>query len=142
MMKRLIALAALLALLLCACGTQTGDNSTTEPSGTTTAPTGTTADPTGTTAKPSDPVDDGKKTYTVTVVDQNNKPVAGVAVQFCDEKGSCQLPVKTNDQGVITKSLAPMVYHVKLTLPQGYSCDTLEYTLDGITELKVTVTAG
>ncbi len=145
MMKKLIRLIAVFALLtqvLCGCAEAPAGGDTT---GNAADPTQTTGnlqtDPTGTTAMPTDPVDDGKQTYTVTVVDQNGNGVAKVAVQFCDESGTCQMPVKTNDQGVVTKSLAPQNYHVKLTLPEGYSCDTLEYDMAGITELRVSVTA-
>lgn len=138
---RMFALISVLALLLCGCGEQKPDGSDgSQPTGTTNSQP---ADPTGTT-EPSvtDPMDDGKKTYTVTVVDQDGSPVSGVSVQFCDENNTCQLPVKTNAEGVVSKTLPEMVYHVTLTLPEGYSCDTLEYYLEGTTELTVTVTAG
>ncbi len=144
-MKKLIcmiALVMLMALLLCACtDTTAGDNSSSKPAETTSAPESTGSNDT-TPPTDSKPAEDGKKTYTVTVLDQNNNPVAGVSVQFCDENNKCQLPVKTNEQGVVSKSLEPMGYHVTLTLPEGYSCDTLEYNMDGATELTVTVTAG
>ncbi len=135
---QLVALIAVAALLLCGCVDaadpgNTGTGTQSEPSGTqetTTAPTET------------DPVDDGKVAYTVTVVDQDGNPVKGVSVQFCDENSKCLMPVKTDEQGKVTKSLEPMVYHVTLTLPEGYSCDVLEYNLEDVTELTVTVTAG
>lgn len=138
---RIFALIMALCLLLCACGEEkpvdTGDTKPSETRGSETTVLSGTSTPTET-----DPVDDGKKTYTVTILDQNGNPVAGVSVQFCDENNTCQLPVKTNDQGIVTKRLPEMVYHVTLTLPEGYTCDTLEYNLEGTTELTVTVNAG
>lgn len=138
---KVFALIAALTLVLCGCVSpdpaQTGNPT---PSGSTAA------DPTGpsetTLPTETDPIDDGKKTYTVAVVDQNGNPVAGVSVQFCDENNTCQLPVKTNDDGVVSKTLPEMIYHVTLTLPEGYSCDTLEYYMEGVTELTVTVNLG
>lgn len=138
---RFFALIAAMSVLLCGCG----DSNPAETSGK--DPTNSTAsEPSGTTQTTAptvtDPVDDGKKEYVVTVLDQEGNPVAGVSVQFCDENNTCQLPVKTNDQGIVSKRLPEMTYHVTLTLPEGYTCDTLEYTLEGITELTVTVNAG
>lgn len=138
---RIFALIAVMSLLLCGCG-DSNPAETNDPD-----PTGTTgSEPVGssetTVPTVTDPVDDGKKTYTVTILDQDGNPVAGVSVQFCDENNTCQLPVKTNDQGIVSKRLPEMVYHVTLTLPEGYSCDTLEYNLEGTTELTVTVNAG
>lgn len=137
---KLIALIMVLSLILCGCGEpKPAESQPTDPTGTTNT------DPTGssdvTVPSVTDPVDDGKKTYTVTVVDQNGNPVTGVSVQFCDENNTCQLPVKTDADGVVSKNLPEMVYHVTLTLPEGYSCDTLEYYMEGTTELTVTVNA-
>ncbi len=139
-MKTFIHILVLVAVLAMLCGCVSSDPADTTDSAapgesTTTAPTGTTD------ATETKPLDDGKETYTVTVKDQNGNPVAGVSVQFCDENGSCQMPVKTDEDGIVTKRLTPMVYHITLTLPDGYTCDTLEYNLDGTTELAVVVTA-
>lgn len=85
------------------------------------------------------PTDDGKVTYTVTVVDASGAPVAGVAVQFCDDNG-CRMPVATNAEGIVTLTDAESNFHVTLaSVPAGFAADATEYYFDGAYELTVTL---
>ena len=85
--------------------------------------------------------DDGKVTYTVTVVDANGAPVAGVAVQFCDDNG-CRMPVATNADGVVTLTDLESNFHVTIaSVPEGFAADATEYYFDGAFELTVTLNA-
>lgn len=73
---KLLLTAALLVCMvfsLCACGSDPVGTEDTTPGLTTTAPVVTTTAP----------ADDGKVTYTVKVVDESGKGVAGVMVQLC-----------------------------------------------------------
>lgn len=85
--------------------------------------------------------DDGKVTYTVKVVDASGAPVAGVAVQFCDDNG-CRMPVATNADGIVTLHEAQSNFHVTIaSVPEGFAADTNEYYFDGAVELTVTLNA-
>ena len=85
--------------------------------------------------------DDGKVTYTVKVVDANGAPVAGAAVQFCDDNG-CRMPVPTNAEGIVTLTEAESNFHVTIaSVPAGYAADTNEYYFDGAVELTITLQA-
>lgn len=135
---RILALVMLLSVLLCGCEdpemgrrTDPTNDTTVTPSTGLTVPTKPTTEPT----------DDGKVTYTVTVLDQNNNPVAGVAVQFCDDE-NCKLPVNTDANGVVTQTLLPSNYHILLAgLPDGYSSDETEFYFGDATELTVVINA-
>lgn len=131
----LLAAALLVCCMLCAVacdGGQTETPTTGEPQGdVTTVPT---TDEVTTEAQ----TDDGKVTYTVTVVDANGAPVKDVAVQFCDDNG-CRMPVATNTEGVVTLTDLESNFHVTLaSVPAGYAADTTEYYFDG--ELSLTIT--
>lgn len=87
------------------------------------------------------PVDDGKVTYTVTVVDEAGNGVAGVTIQFCDAE-SCRIPVKTNADGKVIQTYAASEYHITLTsIPDGYTSAETEFYFEGKTELTVVLTA-
>ena len=95
-MKRLIAVMLVLTMALClvACGAQGNDPTTAKKPDPTTKPA---TQPTTTTptAAPTDPA----PSHTVKVVDQDGNPVAGIAVQLCDN-GSCFDPQVTNEEGI------------------------------------------
>jgi ABC-type Fe3+-hydroxamate transport system substrate-binding protein len=116
-------LALCLFLGLCACG---GSNEQTTP--TTTEPVQNVADP----------IDDGKLTYLVTVVDESGRPVPQVIVQLCRQ--SCFVAV-TNDEGIAAFSLSEDDYKASVTImPEGYQTDTEEfYFADGSKELTITL---
>ena len=84
---------------------------------------------------------DGKVTYTVTVVDANGAPIAGVAIQFCDDNG-CRMPVATNADGVVTLTDLESNFHVTIaSVPEGFAADATEYYFGGAFELTVTLNA-
>lgn len=110
-MKRLLALvlAFVLMLCLCACGSNGGDEVTTEPTVESTEPTKEVTEPGTEAAQPS---------YVVTVVDQDNAPVAGAYVQLCLE--AC-VPAMTDENGVANFFLEENDYKVSFTvMPAGY----------------------
>ena len=86
--------------------------------------------------------DDGKVTYTVKVVDENNKPLSNVMVQLCLE--SC-FPGLTGADGVATFSREEANYKVSfVSLPAGYtySTDATEfYFEEGSTDMTITLKA-
>jgi peroxiredoxin len=60
--------------------------------------------------------------YTIHVVDQNNKPVPEVMVNFCTDT-AC-VPNESDENGTVTFTGAPDVYHVQIIeVPDGYSWD-------------------
>ena len=127
----ILVLAACLLCGLCACGS--GEQT----SGTTAAPT---VEQTQPTTQPA-PVEDGKTSYTVKVVDGSGNPMAGVAVQIC--KDSC-LPAVTDAQGVATfRVVETEGYKVSfLALPEGYTAEAEEFYFEaGVTEMTLTLTA-
>ena len=79
-------------------------------------------------------------TYTVTVVDQNGAPVVGVPVQICDGD-LCQMPIPTNENGIVTCDLEVKDYSVKLLGLSGYTYEAEYHFAAGSTELTITVTA-
>lgn len=110
-LKRFAALVLSLCLLLClcACG-NTQPDATEPPVENTTEPT---ADPVDNTTEPT-----AEPTYTVTVVDQDNAPVAGAWVQLCLE--AC-VPAVTDENGVANFFLEENDYKVSFTvMPEGY----------------------
>lgn len=99
-----------------------------------------TPDTPDTSAETADP--NAKITYTVTVLDQNGTPVAGVAVQMCTET-SCLMPSPTGADGTATFTLAPDSYHVTIAAcPEGYSAVAgQEFNFaEGATSLTVEIT--
>lgn len=129
--KRILILAVTVCLVfgLCACGESAGNsNESTLPS-------------TGeTTQETTEAVDDGKVTYTVTVVDENGDPVANAAVQIC--KDSC-LPGMTNEEGVAVFNVLEDDYKVSfMAMPEGFEAEADEfYFEDGSYELTITLKA-
>lgn len=127
--KNLLAIVLTLAFLL----TLAACNQTETPAGTT--------DTTGTTEGTTEPVDDGKVTYTVKVVDEGGNPVAQAAVQLC--KDSC-LPGMTNAEGVATfRVLEDAGYKVSfMVMPAGYEAEETEfYFADGSYEMTIILKA-
>lgn len=122
----ILTLAFCLLFCLCACGETAAD-----PKETSTAET---------TEQTTAPVDDGKVTYTVKVVDEGGNPVAGAAVQLC--KDSC-LPGMTNAEGVATFRTAEDTYKVSfMTMPAGFQADAEEfYFEDGSFDMTITLKA-
>ncbi len=122
-----------LILSLCACGQETPaeESQSTNPSVDTTP-----------SETPSEPADDGKMTYTVTVVDQDGNPIPGAMVQLCME--TCY-PGVANDQGVATFHVVAADYKVSfLKLPSGFTYSTEEqdfYFTEGSTDLTITLQA-
>lgn len=135
-MKNIIAVLLLLtlALSLCACGGQTGTETTTEPEITTTEPETTVED-----------VDDGMVDYKVTVVDEGGNPVGNIMLQLCDE--TC-MPGMADANGVATFHCAENPnYHVTVMenmMPEGYDYATEEtefYFDDGKLEMTIVLKA-
>lgn len=137
-MMRVFALLLALSMALClgACG---GDSENTTAGKDETTADAATPDPTDETTAP---VDDGKVTYTVTVVDENGNPIAGAMVQLCLE--SC-MPAVTNESGVAEYRVEEAHYKVSfLTVPAGYELTTEEtnfYFEDGSYEMTLTLKA-
>ena len=93
-----------------------------------------------TTEGSTEPVDDGKVTYTVKVVDEGGNPVASAAVQLC--KDSC-LPGMTNAEGVATFRVVEDAYKVSfMAMPAGFEAEAEEfYFEDGSYELSIILKA-
>lgn len=111
-LKKLLAALLVLALSLglCACGGKAEAPAETE------APVVQTEAPVQETEAPAEEASEGG--YTITVVDENGKPIAGAMVQMC--KDTCY-PGVTNEEGVVTFDLAEDDYKVSfLMLPAGY----------------------
>lgn len=140
----MLALASVLCLcLLCTVACDQGEGEEQSTKAETNAPESTEATTEQTTEQVTEEVttDDGKVTYTVKVVDANGAPVAGVAVQFCDDNG-CRMPVATNAEGIVTLHEAESNFHVTLaSVPEGFAADTTEYYFDGAFELTITLNA-
>lgn len=82
--------------------------------------------------------DNGKIKYTVTVVDEDGNPVAGVMVQLC--KDSC-VPAMTKDNGVAEFNLKEDDYDVKFAIePEGYEAPAEKYNFEsGKTDITITL---
>ena len=122
------ALVLCLALSLCACSG--GASAGGETVGNTVA----------STQETTKPVDDGKVTYSVAVVDEAGNPVVGAAVQICKE--AC-LPGVTNEEGVALFNVLEDDYKVSfMVLPEGYEAEAEEFYFDaGSYELTITLKA-
>ena len=104
-----------------------------------------------TTIKPAQPTEitpanaeDRKVDYTVKVLDENGKPIAGVTVQLCD---SFCVFATTDEEGVAAFKLKAGTYHASvMVLPKGYAhvSDQTEFDFPaGATELTIRLkTAG
>lgn len=137
-MKRLSILLA--ALLLLACLMSACTQAPEGPADTAADTAANTAETTADTAAETTP--SGKITYTVTVVDQNGAPVAGVSIQMCTAD-SCLMPAPTAEDGTVRFTLAPAAYHATVAIcPEGYTAEAAaEYHFEGdATALTITVT--
>ena len=131
-MKKFLAmlLALCMVFALCACG-QPADNNTNQNTNPSTEANG---ESTETTV-----VDDGKVTYTVTVTDLDNNPIAGAFVQLCLE--AC-IPGATNGEGKAVFNVEEADYKVSfVSMPDGFTCDENEFHFDaGSYEMTIVLT--
>lgn len=131
------ALVLCLALSLCACG-----SSDKNPVETTEAAPVETQPVIETTEATEAPVDDGKVTYTVIVVDEAGSPIPGVMVQWCLD--TC-FPGLTDASGVAQYTDVEADYHVTVSMmPAGYTYSTEQQEFNyeaGSTELTITLKA-
>ena len=68
------------------------------------------------------PEENALKAYIIHVVDQDNKPVEEVTVNFCTDT-AC-VPNDSDENGTVTFTGAPDIYHVQIVdVPEGYSWD-------------------
>lgn len=128
----MLALALCLVFSLCACG---GSNETLNNTEETPAPSSTQEE-----TQESTNANDGKVTYTVTVVDESGKPVVGALVQLCLE--AC-IPSVTNAEGKATYTVEEADYKVSfVSMPAGYTSDVNEFHFaEGSYELTLTLKA-
>ena len=134
-MKRMMAAALLLCMVLslCACGGAEDSNvETTEaPVETTTAP-----------LETENVTQEVAEGYRVTVVDEEGNPIVGAMVQLCLD--AC-MPGVTNADGVAVFSVEEADYKVSmLSMPEGYAYSTEEeafYFEDGSMELTIVLKA-
>jgi len=85
----------------------------------------------------SQPVDDGKVTYTVTVKDADGNPVSGAMVQICKE--TC-FPTMTDANGVATWSMEEDEYKISFAMtPAGFAVEEAYYFEDDATEMTITL---
>ena len=87
---------------------------------------------------PTNEPEDTTVSYTVTVVDKNNAPLAGAVVQLC-VGDLCRLPVLTDANGVATLNVDEDNYTVKVTLT-GYTGEASYSFPAGSTALTVQLT--
>lgn len=121
----------MMALVLCfsmvACGASTSEEKTDETTKEATVNTGESAIGTNddnTTAEPevTEPVDDGKVDYTVTVTDEEGNAVAGAILQICDAENCLPSMTPSDENGVVVFHVEEAEYKVSfLALPEGYS---------------------
>lgn len=92
-------------------------------------------------ASSDEPVDDGRVTYTITVVDEEGNPISGAMVQLCKE--TCLPCGATNADGVVSVTTVEDDYKVSFMTPvEGYVTDGLEFYFDaGSTEMTIVLTA-
>lgn len=128
----MLILALCMVFALCACGnTNTGSETTTQAPETSNTQSET---------QESTKADDGKVTYTVTVVDEGGNPIVGAFVQMCLD--NCY-PMATNESGTATFNLEEADYKVSfVTMPVGYTVDVTEfYFAEGSRDLTITLKA-
>jgi len=65
------------------------------------------------------PASDGKVTYTVTVVDENGKPMKGAEITF-SPAGSMDIPFETEDNGTVSYKTAKALTAKLTGIPSGY----------------------
>lgn len=125
----MLILALCMIFSLCACGNTSGNTDET--------PAPNTQEETQESTK----ADDGKVTYTVTVVDESGNPVAGVMVQACNDNGCVPFMTPTDANGVTTWELVDADYEIKfMSKPDGYADDTTGYPIAaGTHEITLTL---
>lgn len=80
-----------------------------------------------------------KKTYTVTVVDENGNPVKGAYVSFTAE-GANPIPFETDKDGKASRTSDSKITITLLTIPKGYESDKVGSVLTPDADGNVTVT--
>lgn len=65
--------------------------------------------------------------YTITVVDGEGNPLAGVSVSVVVD--GVDTVFVSDETGLITMDLPSGIYTVKVTVPEGYECDTTQFLL-------------
>lgn len=92
-------------------------------------------------ASTDEPVDDGRVTYTITVVDEEGNPISGAMVQLCKE--TCLPCGATDADGVVSVTTIEDDYKVSFMTPvAGFVTDGLEFYFDaGSTEMTIILTA-
>ena len=82
-----------------------------------------------------------KETYTILVIDQNDDPVVGVAVQMCSDNG-CLGAMVTNEEGKATYNQTPDNFKAQLNdWPEGYTVDDPDAKyefVDGVATIVLT----
>lgn len=126
----LLILALCMVLTLCACGKPASNGSDETP-----APSSTNE-----TTEETTEADDGKVTYTVTVVDEAGNPIVGAFVQLCLE--AC-IPGATDAEGKATYNVEEADYKVSfVSMPAGYTSDVNEFHFEeGKYEMTITLKA-
>lgn len=136
--KVLMILSLALCLMLCLAACGNGDNGT-EPAQTTEP---SVAETTAPTEEVTEPSDDGKQTYTITLVDTEGNPIANTMVQLCSE--SC-VPSVTDENGVATFNLPEADYYASVSMmPEGYTYEADAekfYFEDGSFDVTITLKA-
>lgn len=131
-MKKILMLILALCMIfcLCACGSGNSENTNETP-----APSSTQEE-----TQESTDANDGKVTYTVTVVDDSGNPVVGALVQLCLE--AC-IPSVTNAEGKATYTVEEADYKVSfVSMPAGYTSQVNEFHFaEGSYELTLTLKA-
>ena len=75
-----------------------------------------------------DPETSDKLAYTITVLDVDGNPVAGVTVQMCVANGFCLLPAQTDTDGVAVYNQTQAKYYVTVVaVPDGFTVDAQEH---------------
>ena len=146
-MKMLISLALALCMVLClvACGNNASNSSGNGDASVGSASSDVSADASvtgsGEGASSGETVEDGRVTYTITVVDEDGNPISGAMVQIC--KDTCLPCGATNADGVVTVTTVEDDYKVSFMTPvAGYVTEGLEFYFDeGSTEMLIILTA-
>ena len=146
-MKMLISLALALSMVLClvACGNNASNGSGNGDAGVGSTSSNVSADASvtgsGEGSSSGETVEDGRVTYTITVVDEDGNPISGAMVQIC--KDTCLPCGATNADGVVTVTTVEDDYKVSFMTPvAGYVTEGLEFYFDeGSTEMLIILTA-
>ena len=136
-MKRILALFLTIAMLLAIVSCDVNVNVNVNTGDTTTQEVNNTTPEEVTTPEATTP-EETRITYTVTVVDENNAPLAGATVQMC-VGDLCRLPALTGENGVASFFFDPDDYTVKVTL-KDYTGEASYKFAAGSTELTVQLT--